>query len=47
MKLFLFQDFSRFSDDNFNMKDWINNALQPQVDSSAPVDVSYVKRMLP
>jgi len=31
-------DFSKFSDDNFDMKDWINNALQIQKDTNVPLD---------
>lgn len=31
-------DFSKFSDDNFDMKDWINNALRVQKDTKVTVD---------
>ncbi|XP_057317261.1 conserved oligomeric Golgi complex subunit 7-like isoform X1 [Hydractinia symbiolongicarpus] len=32
-------DFSKFSDDNFDMKEWINNALRRHSDSTTSVDV--------
>ena len=31
-------DFSKFSDDNFDMEDWINNALRVQKDTKVSID---------
>ena len=33
-------DFSKFSDDNFDVKDWVNSALRIR-DDRTPVDVSF------
>ena len=36
---FPFKDFTKFSDDNFDVKDWVNTALQAQKDTNITVDV--------
>lgn len=33
-------DFSKFSDDNFDMKDWINGAFKTQKESNQNAEVS-------
>ena len=34
-------DFSKFSDDNFDVKEWVNSALRIR-DDRTPVDVSFI-----
>ena len=36
-------DFSKFSDDNFDVKEWVNSALRIR-DDRTPIDVSEVVR---
>lgn len=33
-------DFSKFSDNDFEVKKWVNEALKAQKDSKTPLDVS-------
>lgn len=35
-------DFSKFSDDNFDVKEWVNSALRIR-DDRTPIDVSFGK----
>lgn len=35
-------DFSKFSDDNFDVKEWVNSALRIR-DDRTPIDVSFEK----
>lgn len=32
-------DFTKFSDDDFDLKDWINTALQSQIDNNQSIEV--------
>ena len=34
-------DFSKFSDDNFDVKEWVNSALRIR-DDRTPIDVSFI-----
>lgn len=42
MKVFfcLWKDYSKFLDDNFDAKEWVNTAFRSQKDPSAAKDVS-------
>ena len=33
-------DFSKFAEDNFDCKEWVNAALRAKKDSQTPLDVS-------
>lgn len=35
-------DFSKFTDDNFDCKEWVNAALRAKKDSQTPLDVSVL-----
>ena len=35
-------DFSKFSDDNFDVKEWVNSALRIR-DDRTPIDVSLIR----
>ena len=37
-------DISKFSDPDFDVKEWVNGALRLPKDSKTSVDVSYLKR---
>ena len=37
---YIFQDFSKFLDDNFDVKEWVNGAFRTQKDSPEQKDVS-------
>ena len=34
-------DISKFSDPDFDVKEWVNSALRAHKDAKTPVDVSY------
>ena len=40
------QDFSKFLDDNFDVKDWVNGAFRTQKDSQQQKDVSMQNMVL-
>ncbi len=39
-------DLSRFSDENFEVKEWVNGALNTHKDKQTSVDVGHLKYLL-
>ncbi len=38
--MFVFQDYSKFLDENFDVKDWVNNAFRSHKEGSKDVSIA-------